>query len=431
MTVTIANQKGAVLIVFAFLLLVLIGFAALATEAGRWYMVRTELSKAVDAGAFAGAKNISNPYVNKLVLAQEFGQANFPTGYAGTPATGTTAVAFNAVELSDHRIQVTGSVTSPAYLAQLFGVNQVATNAAGVAKKNKVEIMLVLDRSASMAGTPIASLKTAATSFIDFFTDTQAEDKMGLISFATGVKVNFALGNGYVDLMKAAVSKLKAETYTNAEDALEQSYEHTNYTYSVPIEYSGGLKDQTGVPGDQRVQQFVIFFTDGNPTAFRDTFTRDGKDYDAVVQSDLARLKDPASGADLSPAAISEIPTGDGKPTATTACHDSQGHGISNTKWHIFLRYPVTGYSADYCSIPTSTLSHYIEDTGRTLAIKQAQELKNRFVKIYIIGLGGVDKTFLAQIASGPSFEHYAPSSSDLQAIFNAIAKDIRLRLVQ
>lgn len=73
----------------------------------------------------------------------------------------------------------------------------------------------------------------------------------------------------------------------------------------------------------------------------------------------------------------------------------------------------------------------YFCQAAKQLSLDHATTLKNRFVKIYIIGLGDVDRTFLAQIASGPSFEHYAPSSSDLQAIFNAIAKDIRLRLVQ
>ena len=122
-------------------------------------MIRAELSKSVDAAALAGAKNISNPYVDPLVVAQQFGQANFPTGYAGTPATGTGAVTFNTMQLSDHQIQVTGSVTALVYLAQLFGVNQVTTSASGVAKMNQVEIMVVLDRSGSMAGQPIADLE--------------------------------------------------------------------------------------------------------------------------------------------------------------------------------------------------------------------------------------------------------------------------------
>ena len=64
------------------------------------------------------------------------------------------------------------------------------------------------------------------------------------------------------------------------------------------------------------------------------------------------------------------------------------------------------------------------------MAINHAQELKDKHIKIYIIGLGAVDKTFLSQIASGPEFEYYAPTSAELGAIFNAIAKDIKLRLV-
>jgi uncharacterized membrane protein len=52
----INNQRGNILIIFALLLVVLIGFAALAIDVGRWYTVRSELSKSVDAGAIAGQK---------------------------------------------------------------------------------------------------------------------------------------------------------------------------------------------------------------------------------------------------------------------------------------------------------------------------------------------------------------------------------------
>ncbi len=30
-----------------------------------------------------------------------------------------------------------------------------------------------------------------------------------------------------------------------------------------------GFTDQTGVPGDKRIQQFVVFFSDGMPTALQ------------------------------------------------------------------------------------------------------------------------------------------------------------------
>lgn len=420
------NQKGTVLVLFVLLLLVLIGFTALAIEAGSWYVVRAELSKSVDDDALAGAKNISNPYVDPLVLAREFGRENFPAGYAGTPSGGAGTVTFNAYLDPDHRIRVTGLVNAPIFFTHLFGVNQVATTSLGVARKNEVEIMLVLDRSGSMGpsyGNAIVDLKAAAKSFIGFFKDTQDNDAVGLISFATGVTVDFPLGHNYVAPMTSAINKLTAIGATNAEDALAQA------------RGPKGLTDQSGVPPDKRVQQFVIFFSDGNPTAFRGKFKNQGTDnIDAVVcgtgqTCDMVydQLGKPDSETWLN---IDPGDTGDGKTVGTSKCHPTP-----TTKWYVFSQYPVPGHSdPEYCYIPHGNgqrLPRYICSTARQMAVEHAEELKDNYVKIYTIGLGQIDKTFLSQIASGPTFEYYTPSSSELQAIFNTIAKDIKLRLVQ
>jgi hypothetical protein len=65
------------------------------------------------------------------------------------------------------------------------------------------------------------------------------------------------------------------------------------------------------------------------------------------------------------------------------------------------------------------------------MAIDHAQELKDKNIKIYTIGLGDVDQNVLAAIASGPEFQYYTPNSDELESIFNAVAKEIKLRLVQ
>ena len=49
------KERGAVIISFALMLTILIGFLALGVEVGQWYLARAELSKAVDAAAMAGA----------------------------------------------------------------------------------------------------------------------------------------------------------------------------------------------------------------------------------------------------------------------------------------------------------------------------------------------------------------------------------------
>lgn len=53
------RQSGAVLVMLGVTLVVLLGFAALAIDLGRTYLVRTELQNAADAAALAGAKELN------------------------------------------------------------------------------------------------------------------------------------------------------------------------------------------------------------------------------------------------------------------------------------------------------------------------------------------------------------------------------------
>ena len=421
------DQKGAVAVLFAIMLIIIIGFAALAIDVGAWFVTRAELSKSIDAAALAGAKNISNPYVDPLVLAEEIASENFPAGYLGTVGTPT----FNASR-EDFRINVDGSVIADAYLAQVFGINQVVERSLAAAKKNAVEIMIVLDRSGSMAGNPIRDLKMAAHSFVSFFEETQEQDLVGLISFATSVTVDAELQHNFVTAMTSEINAMNAVGATNAEDAMDQS--------DGPY----GFTDQSGIPGDNRVQQYLIFFSDGNPTAFRGRFRYNGVDnIDAVVcgtgqtcDTVYQRLGNPNSETwlRLNGAYINPEHTGDGRPPIISACGTSLNNP-STTRWYVFSQYPVRGYiNPQYCHIPHGSgqiLPRYICSTARQMAVEHAQELKDKDIKIYTIGLGDIDQDFLGQIASGPSFEYYTPDSNELQAIFNTIAKEIKLRLVQ
>jgi len=463
------NRKGAVLIIFAILLIVLIGFVALAVDVGRWYTVRAELSKAVDAGAFAGAKNISNRHLDEyysapneghLRFAEDIAHQNFFSGYLMT----TDKPTFTATELPEHRIQVEGSVKSPPNLTSLFAADLIPTASSGIAKKNEVEIMLVLDRSGSMGrpNSKIADLKTAARSFVDYFKDTQDKDKMGLISFATTARVDVNLGNNYVSTMNTLINNMDAKGATNAEDALIRSIG------------TGGFSDQTGVPGDKRVQQFAIFFSDGMPTALRDLFKynnntqNNNQDYDGVVYAGPSNcrtweyssmsistclMKPNATGSDCSSNQsnyylnVNPSKTGDGKDQATTNCNRrcvrtdrwgtcTEWRGDLNTKWYLFESSlgTVPRYTAEACSIPGSALVPYFCTAARQLALNNAQTLKNRFIKIYVIGLGSnqdIDRAYLRSLSSGDNFTFIAPTSGELKAIFNTIAKDIKLRLVQ
>src|SRR5688572_9122195 len=112
------DEKGAIIVMLALFLMFLLCCVAFGTEAGRWYLLRAEISKAVDAAALAGAKNISNPNVDPRTLAAEFCAENFPSGAFGTPGSGAPGTATFNIELQpDDRIAVDGHATSPAILA--------------------------------------------------------------------------------------------------------------------------------------------------------------------------------------------------------------------------------------------------------------------------------------------------------------------------
>lgn len=430
----ITDERGVFAVIFALMLLVLLGFMALGVEAGRWYLVRAELSKGVDAAALAAARNIGGN-VDPVILANEFGNENFRHGYLDTPGSGVGDVQFNATMPTPNQVSVTGNVHATPILARLFGVGQIPVSATGAATMRDVEILMILDRSGSMDGAKMAALKSAATGFLQFFLATQNTDKMGLISFATTVSapIDRPMGFNYVTPMTNAINAMVAVGATNHEDALDRAGT------------AGGFTDQAGVPpANQRFAQFVVFFTDGMPTALRDRFRYNGQNYDGVVYGvgtpghancmpgdypymSVANLLTRPDGSGTY-SGVNPATTGDGRSVGASACP-----GL-NTKWNILEPLPVPGYAAEHCSIPMNRLLPHFCNLTRQLALLNAQTLKNNGILIYVIGLGSadqLDQNFLTSLSSGAQFTYIAPTPADLATVFNQIARAIRLRLVQ
>ncbi len=418
------SQQGSLILIAAISILALIAVVAIGVEIGRWYTVRSEMSKAVDAASLVGAKNSSNPFLDPEVLTKQVAEANFQDGLLGTKGTPD----FNVTIESTGKVFVDGEAKVRNTVGRTIGGKgstheQTAVGAKGAAQLRESEVMLVLDRSGSMSGQPWADLQEAAVSFLEFFEDTQDEDKFGLIMFDTAAKVYRPLGTEFVTPMTTMINSTSTGGGTNPEDALDQA------------DGPDGFTDQSGLPGDQRVQQFVVFFSDGKPTRFRGQFTRDGQDYDAVARSTSSssqNLYDPVTGSSLG---IRQFATGDGLPHGSSACGDP------NTKWHI-LADPVYGingskgfaalssYGQEDCNIPHGIMEDYAEYLEEQMAIDHAAELKAKGIFVFSVGLGNIDQDFLLNISSGEDYVYYTPNSSELQALFHKIASAIKLRLI-
>ena len=107
----------------------------------------------------------------------------------------------------------------------------LALSAAPDISSNPTDIALVLDRSGSMAGSPLANMKAGAKTFIDIIDEAtdSAHDgqigsgsRIGIVSFANTATADTQLITSVADL-KTAVDNLSAGGSTNHADAFEKA----------------------------------------------------------------------------------------------------------------------------------------------------------------------------------------------------------------
>jgi len=143
-------------------------------------LVRSELSKAADAAALAGVKNISNPNVTVETIARQIGDENFPAGQLGTPGSGKGSISFTTTKPGNNKVKVVGQVSAIAFLARLFGIEQVSTSSSGVAQRKDVEIMMVLDSQVLWWGNRSLTLRQLPRVFWISFKRLRIETKWAL-----------------------------------------------------------------------------------------------------------------------------------------------------------------------------------------------------------------------------------------------------------
>src|SRR5947209_12793918 len=85
------QPDGFALIYMAVVITVLLLFTGVAVDSGRAYVVKAQLTKAVDGAALAAARNLNSgsPKTEATIIFK----ANFPMGYMGTTAVDATAAA--------------------------------------------------------------------------------------------------------------------------------------------------------------------------------------------------------------------------------------------------------------------------------------------------------------------------------------------------
>ena len=257
-----ARERGMAVMLTALLLVFTIPAVGLAIDAGVLYLVRSKLSSACDAAALATARNLNlgQTIDEQMAAAQTRGiaffDANFPTGYLGT-----TGVTPNIVidRSSTNTITVTASATGTAslYFMRILGSSATLASSSGQASRRNVNIMMVLDRSASMGGAPCRAMVSASKAFADMFVN--GRDRLGMVSFGNTISR---------DYLPTTDFKNPASPISAAIGALEREcLQGTN----ISDGYSDAYQQLVGI-NQPLALNILLLFTDGYPNSFSARF---------------------------------------------------------------------------------------------------------------------------------------------------------------
>ena len=268
----------------------------------------------------------------------------------------------------------------------------LALSAAPDIVNNPTDIVLILDRSGSMAGSPLANLKNGAKKFIDIIDEATdgAQDgqigsgsRIGFVSFADTAVQNTQLITSVADL-KAAVDSLSAGGSTNHADAFTkatQLFDPASTNAKVMVMFTDGKTtagpNPSPVAAAARAQGIIIYCigligSDGIDVSVLNDWATDPDASHVAVTPDDAELED----------LFEDLAANISKPGATNIVIDE----LVNPDFRITSLVPPTKGSAilnnstsirwtiDSLGVTTNegaTLEFYVQHTAMSSGVKE------------------------------------------------------------
>jgi Flp pilus assembly protein TadG len=199
------NERGNTAMTFAFALIPILAAVGLSIDGGRVFLVKSQLSSAVDVTALTATRLYSDPA--RDTKAKEFFSVNF-TADKGDVAL--KAVTIKATSLGAKKtVTVNGTAVVSTIFMKIFGIPTVTVSEEATAARSDypIELVMALDNTGSMAFdigggvSRLKALKTAAEALIDSMYGTKQVDpkiQIGIIPYTAYVNVGRLLEPGFV-----------------------------------------------------------------------------------------------------------------------------------------------------------------------------------------------------------------------------------------
>ncbi len=306
------NRRGVAVMLTAVAMAAILPIVGLAVDVSLLFLVKAKLNAAADAAALSAARslNLGLTLASQITAAQTnattFFNANFPDGYLFSSNKQFPPPVIAQTGLSSTTVSTTAQVDAPTYFLRIFGVNSVTVKAAGTASRRDVNMLMVLDRSGSLANSgSCAPMKTAAANFVTNFAP--GRDKVGLITFNTGIYTAFPISTNFLltsgsDIV-TAINSIACVGATNTSNAMYQAYQ--------------ALKNPPA--GQPLALSVIVLFTDGIPNGI-------------VANYPVRNVADTRYGYNGGPAGCTN--TGSTCNMPPSACKDSTGKVYPTAGWN-------------------------------------------------------------------------------------------------
>jgi Flp pilus assembly protein TadG len=395
------NENGQILLALAILLPILLLFVGLAIDFGFAYVTKTSLSRAVDAAALAGMRNVNQGQAQAKAIAQSAFNVNYGSGLNRdtNPPVVNISITTDANNNSVVNVGATATINT-FFLRLLSGFNTLNISSNAQATRPKLVMSLVLDKSGSMNRNGGAqALPPAVDNFLSYFDDNS--DQVAMVSFSSVSSVDVTIRSNFKNTITNAVNGMPFGGATYAQGGLLNGQAQINSVNTAP---------------GQNVIKVAVFFTDGWANTVEDNLN--------------------------CPPSILLNFGGCAPPEAAVGWCS----GIS------FLN-PITGIrglgcgAQSFASQLTGTMQPLTQTNIANEAMYRADQVANNMraqgIVVYSIGLGDkISQAFLQQVANDPASATFdanqpvgqavfAPTAADLQSVFQTIASKILLRLSQ
>ncbi len=245
-----SSEKGIAVVYVTGMLVLMLIMAGLTIDLGRGYLLKAQISKAVDGAALAAARALGHDTPRAEAI--RIFRANFPANYFGTSSVTDPDTDPDFFQLSydsgtgSNRVMVSASAVLPTLFMRIAGQNQLTVGASAEASRRLVDLSLVLDTSSSL-GAGWADVRDAARAFVSSFS---TQDRLSLVLYGNGARVAVQMPSSQHSDPAYVASQVPQNNPGGSTAMDEGLYRGWDELRSVPKGSQSGLR-------------VIVLFTDG------------------------------------------------------------------------------------------------------------------------------------------------------------------------